>query len=258
MRNLQHNRRRWYSPWAMNDICSFTAFALFYLTSFAWDACLIRGGYLSLPMLQLSECVSSNYFSDIINSAMVIVLIFAACTHAIVLVWIFGYLHSSNISTDCFIGLKSTLPTAKWCHLSLCVPWVIWYMLSILLFGLCLMLFLFDFDIKNNDFNEGIYNHYRYQECGGEVLVETSNFWMFLSLILFGFLFVLQYLYCTLLRVLAGHVSLISAGNQEYNYEHNDEQSIFIRDEEEYVGGSSIDESDGPVDFEDDSKMMHT
>lgn len=184
----------------------FLGFIGFYILSFLWDIFVIRGGYLALGISELPSCVGrTEYFS--ISPALVLVMLFCACFHAISLVWIIGFVHSKNIGNcnDCWAGRGNMVdvPT-EYNSRAICIPMCCFDLLMIIQFGLSLYVYLFLEQLIE-------YEPETYVDkfCIGYDETEEAFEWMQISLFFFIGTIMMGCLYCCLIRIATNGMFII-------------------------------------------------
>lgn len=192
----------------------FAGFIAFYIISFLWDIFTILGGYNALFISQMPNCVSRAGF-DAIDPALVLVLIFIACFHAISLVWIIGFIHSKAMSQNCLGGEMIDVPT-EWpsvcgtgCEWAICIPLTCFDLFMIIQFGLSLYVFLF-LEQLIYDEPETFVDKF----CVSYEDTEEAYSFMFIALIFFILHIISSCIYCCLLRVATNDVSILQRGQQ--------------------------------------------
>jgi len=190
----------------------FLGFVAFYFISFMWDIFTIRGGYLSLAIAQSAPCVDRTGFANI-GPALILVLLFTACFHAISLVWIIGFLHSRTAAGGWRNGgrLVDVPGKGDWLSPFFCVPNCCFETLMVIQFGLGLYVYLFLEQLVEEE-PEAFVERY----CVSFEDAEAAMEWMSLSMVFFVGTLVSGCVYCCMIRVATDDISILQPGQQSF------------------------------------------
>ena len=186
----------------------FAGFVTFYVLSFLWDIFVVRGGYLSLSITQSAPCVERTGWS--ISPSICLVLLFAACFHAVSLVWMIGFIHSKQLSPRWSDGDFGILDVPKqWLSPFICVPFCFYATTMMIQFGLSLFVFLFLEQLIEEEPEQFVDKF-----CVGYEETEEALEWLQISLFFFLGTLVTGCIYCCLLRIATDDIALLQPGRQ--------------------------------------------
>eukprot|EP01083_Nonionella_stella_P250940 866368_1 len=190
----------------------FLGFVGFYILSFLWDIFVIRGGYLSLSIAQMPSCVNRAGFENI-SPTLVLILLFIACFHAIALVWIIGFVHSTQLTNSCLGAELIDVPTewpkicGRQCEWGIVIPFTCFDVFMIIEFGLSLYVYLFLQQLIEDEPEQFVDKF-----CINFEEVEEAFEWMQISLIFFIGTIFMGCVYCCLIRIATNDISITQHG----------------------------------------------